>query len=320
MPSSAASLSTETKICPATHALQDQFTITPLEVYEGGPAPAPVAGVPQADAQVGDDLRWWEAFRVALQAFPPPAVDAPFLALCEKLGLTAAESPYINPDPALAKMLVTGQQAAQNKIEELIQSAVKPVNGWQNSKHLFDYNVDFFEIGTINAPEWIIADRTVAYVTRALAARAGLWGNHGYEANYQMIYIDGDNKPLDSEGQYELHLPEPPPVDAFWSLTMYDADEFYLVANAIDRYSIGDRTPGLKYGEDGSLTLYIQKDSPGPEKVTNWLPAPQAAHSGRSCACINPDSPSWTGHTCCRRSSEWDSRSRPRQREQEKPN
>ncbi len=108
-----------------------------------------------------------------------------------------------------------------------------------------------------------------------MAARAGLWGNHGYEANYRMVYVDADNQPLTSDHCYELHLTELPPVDAFWSLTMYDAREFYLVANPIDRYSIGDRTPGLKYGADGSLTIYLQKDSPGADKESNWLPSPQ---------------------------------------------
>ena len=67
----------------------------------------------------------------------------------------------------------------------------------------------------------------------------------------------------------------PPPVDAFWSLTMYDNHDFYLVENPIDRYSIGDRTPGLTYGPDGSLTIYMQKESPGPDKESNWLPSPR---------------------------------------------
>jgi hypothetical protein len=256
---------------PATHALQDQFTLTPLDA-----GAAPAVGVPQGDPNVLDELKWWEAFRVALAAFPPPAADAPFLAICEKFGLTAAESPYVNPDPALAKLLAAGEHAAEAKIEDLITHAVKPVNGWQNSKHVFDYNLDYFELGALNAPGWIIADRKVAYVTRAVAARAGLWGNHGYEANYQIVYVDADNQPLDAEGKYELRLPVEPPVDAFWSLTMYDADKFYLVANSIDRYSIGDRTPGLKYGEDGSVTIYIQKDSPGADKDSNWLPSTQS--------------------------------------------
>ena len=160
-------------------------------------------------------------------------------------------------------------------MEELVKHIAKPVNGWQNSLHAFDYNNDYFEIGTVQSPEWVIPDRKPAYVTRALVARAGLWGNHGYEANYQIIYVDADNQPFDSEHCYELHLPEPPPVDAFWSLTMYDAHEFYLVANAIDRYSIGDRTPGLQYNADGSLTIYMQKDSLGADKEANWLPTPQ---------------------------------------------
>ena len=66
-----------------------------------------------------------------------------------------------------------------------------------------------------------------------------------------------------------------PPVDAFWSLTMYDIPRFLLVANPIDRYSIGDRTPGLQIAEDGSLTIYLQHDSPGPDKAANWLPTPE---------------------------------------------
>lgn len=170
---------------------------------------------------------------------------------------------------------MAGQQTAEEKIEELIKTAAKPVNGWQNTLRVFDFNDDYFEVGTLTDPQWRIPDRKIAYVTRTIAARAGLWGNHGYEANYQIVYVDGDNQPLSSEHRYELHMPAPPPVDAFWSLTMYDAHEFYLVENPLNRYSIGDRTPGLTYGADGSLTLYLQKNSPGADKESNWLPTPQ---------------------------------------------
>ena len=261
---------------PAVHALQDQFSLTPLSVFQGGAElPAP-AGVPQPDPGVSADLKWWEQFRVALAAFPPPAADAPFLALCAQFGLTAAASPYIDPDPALQRILATGQAAGQAKIEELIQKAAAPVNGWQSSKRLFNYNLDFFEIGALDAPEWKIADRPTAYVTRAVVARAGLWGNHGYEADYEQVYVDADNQPLNAAHRYELRLPEQPPVGAFWSLTMYNIPQFYLVENAINRYSIGSSHSGLKTEPDGSLTIYIQKDSPGPEKESNWLPTPQS--------------------------------------------
>ena len=250
------------------HALQDQFTLRSLNAE-----PAP--GLPQPDAAVDEALGWWETFRVLLAAFPPPAADAEFLALAETLGLTATESPYVDPDAELAEALIAGQAAGQAQIETLAKGGGPAINGWTSAMHLFDYNLDSLGIGTIDAPEWRIDDRRVAYATRAAAARAGLYGNHGYEANYEFVYVDADGEPLDGSNRYELRLEVTPPVDAFWSLTMYDIPGFLLVANPIDRYSIGDRTPGLQVAEDGSLTIYLQHDSPGPDKAANWLPTPE---------------------------------------------
>ena len=253
------------------HALQDEFTLTPQ------PGAATAEGVPAPDPGVGPDLAWWERFRVALRAFPPPAGDVPFLKLCEGLGLTAPETPFADLDPEQAKVLIAGAQAGQAKIEELGKQTKATPEGWQVTTHLFDYNLDFFEVGTRDAPEWRIADRTTAAVTRAVVAHAGLWGNHGYEADYAIIWVDGDGEPLDGSRCYELRLETPPPVDAFWSLTMYDVPDFYLVANPANRYSIGDRTPGLRTAEDGSVTLYLQHESPGATKEANWLPTPRGA-------------------------------------------
>jgi hypothetical protein len=262
---------------PAVHALQDQFTLTPLSVHQGAAAPPAVAGVPKPDPRVGEDLAWWERFRVALAAFPPPAGDKAFLALAERFGATAAESPYVDPDPGLAEVLVAGQQAGQARIEELAKDSGDAPGGWTSAMHLLDYNLDHLGPGTIDTPEWKIADRTKAYESRALAARFGLWANHGYEAVYSYVYTDSDGQPLHGANRYEWRLPSPPPVDAFWSLTMYDVPDFYLVANPIDRYSIGDRTPGLQTGPDGSVTIYLQSDSPGPDREANWLPTPAGA-------------------------------------------
>jgi hypothetical protein len=261
----------------AVHALQDQFTLTPLSVDQGGAAPPPVAGVPKPDPRVRDDLEWWERFRVALAAFPPPAADGPFLALAERFGATAGESPYVDPDPGLAEVLAAGQRAGQARIEELAKGSGNAPGGWTSALHLFDYNLDHLGLGTIDAPEWKIPDRTKAYVTRAVAARAGLWGNHGYEAYYAFVWTDDDGRPLDGTNRYALRLERPPPVDAFWSLTMYDVPDFHLVANPIDRYSIGDRTPGLHTDADGSVTIWMQTDSPGPDRESNWLPTPAGA-------------------------------------------
>ncbi len=255
---------------PAVHALQDQFTLRPLR-DDHGPPP----GVPTPDPEVGEDLAWWETFRVQLAAFPPPPGDAPFVETAATLGLTAPESPYVDPDPALAADLMAGQAAGQERIEELAKGGDTPASGWTSAMHYFDYNLDHLGIGTIDAPEWRIQDRRMAYTMRAVAARAGLYGNHGYEANYEIVYVDADGQQLNGAHRYELRLDRLPPVDAFWSLTMYNVPRFLLVSNPIGRYSIGDRTPGLHTAPDGSLTIVMQRDEPGdPERRANWLPTP----------------------------------------------
>jgi hypothetical protein len=129
----------------------------------------------------------------------------------------------------------------------------------------------------LGAPEWKIDDRKIAYVTRAVAVRMGLWGNHGYEADYEILWQDGEGEFLDGSHTYELTLSPPPPAKAFWSLTMYDEPNYHLVNNPINRYSIGDRTPGLQHGADGSVAIYMENSSPGAGKESNWLPAPPGA-------------------------------------------
>ena len=260
---------------PAVHALQDQFALTPLNVRDGGPIPA-APGAPEPDPRVRDDLQWWERLRGALVSFPPSEADARFVEMAARFGATAAASPYVDPDPALAEALRAGAAAGQQKIEELMQGAgQEAINGWNSAMHGFDYNLDHLGLGTLDRPEWKIQDRAEAYATRAAAARGGLWGNHGYEATYAMAWTDADGHSLDgAHNRYELRLSPPPPVDAFWSLTMYDASKFYLVPNAIDRYSIGDRTAGLVSDDDGSVTIYIQRDPPEEDKRSNWLPTP----------------------------------------------
>jgi hypothetical protein len=255
----------------AVQTLQDEFTLRPLDGHEAG-----ASGLPSPDPTAREDLGWWERLRVALAAFPPPEGDAPFLEAAERLGLADTTSPFVEPDEALASALVKGEEEGRAMVEKLAGQSGEAVNGWTTGLHMFDYNLDRCGPGTIDSPDWKIADRKKAYLTRAVSARAGLWGNHGYEADYEFAWEDENGEDLDGLRSYALTLSPPPPVDAFWSLTMYDIPDFYLVANPIDRYSIGDRTPGLKYGDDGSVTLYLGADSPGEDKESNWLPAPHA--------------------------------------------
>jgi hypothetical protein len=193
------------------------------------------------------------------------------------LGLFESDgSPYAQSDPDLARDLAAGHAAGKERLEQIARNPNQPkLNGWHAAIHAVDYNLDWFELGTLDDPTWKLPDRDTAHVARAMVARGGLWGNHGYEAAYYIVFEDGHGEQLNGANRYLVRFEQPPPAEAFWSVTMYDVPDYFLVANGIDRYSIGDRTPGLVYGEDGSLTIYLQHDEPADAiQRANWLPAP----------------------------------------------
>ncbi len=223
-----------------------------------------------------EELRFLEQLRVWMAAFPPSAADLAYQRRFAPLGLLEPASPYTDVDPQRGAALTAGLAAGRAAIEAHLQSGSPEVNGWQLTYHVFDYNLDHFEVGALDDPQWKLSDRAASYAWRALAARAGLWGNHGYEAAYAMTYEDAAGEPLSGAHRYTLRFPAPPPVDAFWSVTMYDLPEFFLVANPIGRYSIGDRTRGLVRGDDGALEIVLQHDEPPGRARAREL----AAHAG----------------------------------------
>jgi hypothetical protein len=183
------------------------------------------------------------------------ALIAQFLALREALD-----------DPAIREAVQQGIDAGREEIAAAVGSLGKERNGWSLMMRLF---------GNREAMQG-------RYLTRAAGAMFGLWGNDEAEAYYPTANADDNGEPLDgSRHRYELHFEadQLPDVEGFWSITMYDLPRQLMVANPIDRYSIGDRTEGVAYGEDGSLTLYLQSESPGLEKQSNWLPAPDGPFS-----------------------------------------
>jgi hypothetical protein len=230
-------------------------------------------GLP-APGDAADDLQFLEQLRTWCRAFPPAPRDVEYQQRFAPLGLLDADGHFTEPDAELAAGLAQGRA----EMEAALQAGVSPEqNGWNLTYHVFDYNLDFFEVGALDDPAWKLGDGPARYMERTLAARGGLWGNHGYEAAYAMVYRDGDGGRLDGRHRYELRFPAQPPVGAFWSVTMYDVPDFFLVDNPIGRYSIGDRTPGLVTDEDGGLTIVMQHDEPDdPGARANWLPAPAA--------------------------------------------
>jgi len=142
---------------------------------------------------------------------------------------------------------------------------VRADRGWQGTKGMFGNGTEM----------------RGRYLARAVAAMVGLYGNDALEAYYPIGSADAGGNPYDaSEHQYVMRFDkdEMPKVEAFWSMTMYSLPEQLMVANPIDRYSIGDRSK-LRYAKDGSLTIYIQRESPGKKRESNWLPAPDGPFS-----------------------------------------
>ncbi|MER6997840.1 DUF1254 domain-containing protein [Streptomyces sp. NPDC000410] len=257
---------------PRVAGLQERLTVESLDgaVHPTG-LPTPEPGVPET-------LGFFEKLRVWLGDFPPSAPDAAYQERFQPLGLLEeGPSPYRAAGPELTRALKDGFTEGRARVEEAARPPAEVgANGeWLIAPHACDYNLDHFGVGTLDSPQWKIADREESYLVRAVSARTALWRSHGYEAVHAHVATDSEGERLNGSKAYTLRFEQPPPVDAFWSVTMYDTPDHYLVSNALGRYSIGSRTPGLVYADDGSLTLRIQQDRPeGPGEAANWLPAP----------------------------------------------
>lgn len=189
---------------------------------------------------------------------PPHENDYPILARMKRLGLEPGKPfDFKNAPQPVREAMMKAPALAQKKIVAGLKSAGTKVNNWLMIMQ---------PIGTYGTD----------YLRRAQIAFGGLGANVVEDAIYPTTFTDADGMPFDSGKKYELHFAKDqiPPVRAFWSLTMYDDKQFFT-DNPINRFAIGDRDD-LKFNDDGSLTLYIQRDSPGKAKESNWLPAPKS--------------------------------------------
>jgi len=245
----------------AVRALKKKYQLIPLSAW-GKPytPPADVPVDPSVDLKTPPveqvaRLNATEFFtRLArlMVGNPPAPADGPMVEKLARLGVVAGK-PFMPADLAAIERgakLGLGKLLAEGKT----LGGAKKVNGWSISLDVGKYGTD--------------------YPHRAVIALVGLGANLPDDAVYPMTGIDADGQALSGANKYVLVFPpgELPPVKAFWSLTMYNAQRFF-VSNPIERYAIGDRD-ALKLGEDGSLTLYLQQESPGAAHVSNWLPAP----------------------------------------------
>ncbi len=264
----------------AVHELQDRLAITPLS-YWGKQAPPPAVTIDKSVDMITPPL----------ETINSMAPEAYFSKAAELLSLTR---PHLSDWSILARIKHAGIEAGRSFDAERLEPAIKSefFRGAKDALKLMKEKTN--SLGKI-ANGWVILNDTMgvygnSYFKRAIIAMVGLGANQPEDAIYPLNIADADGEVLLGEKKYLLHFDKDqlPPVNAFWSLTMYDADGFQ-VANPINRFAISSWMP-LKTNADASLDLYIQHENPGKDKESNWLPAPASGKLGVTMRLYAPQS------------------------------
>ena len=244
------------------HRLQDEFKLVPLSSY-GKPYTPPAGTVDAAldmktavREQVNrmDAVTYFTLLCKLMKDNPPAAADAPQLAKFARIGIVPGQD--FDPSKLKADFVKRIPEISNDRImlQFKINKDMKDENGWGFTTKTGIYGTD--------------------YLMRALITAIGLGANRPQDAVYPTSEKDAEGRKYNGANKYVMRFPKGqlPPALGFWSLTMYNA-EYFFVDNPLNRYSISARQ-NLKSNPDGSTDLYIQKDSPGKEKESNWLPAP----------------------------------------------
>ena len=246
----------------AVHALQDEIKLVPLSNYGKPYTPPPGKADPSIDMKTPvrdqvnklDAIEFFTLLAELMKTNPPAAADAPALARFAKIGLVPGQD--FDKSKFNADFVKRIPQIGFDRImlQFKINPAVKNINGWGFTTKTGIYGTD--------------------YLMRALVTAIGLGANRPQDAVYPTSLKDANGSAYDGANKYVIRFEkgETPPVEGFWSITMYN-EQYFFVTNPINRYSISPRQ-NLKANPDGSVDIYIQKDSPGADKESNWLPAP----------------------------------------------
>lgn len=243
----------------ACHAVMDKYDLRPLSAL--GKAYTPPEGWinPEVDMKTPvrdqvnklDATAYFALLAKLMSANPPAPADAELIERMKKIGIEAGK-PF---ESSAAKALSGVPKAAQAKIMAHYKEAGTLENGWTFTTKAGIYGTD--------------------YLQRALITAIGLGANRPQDAVYPTSTTDVEGKKYSGANKYVMHFEkgQTPPVNAFWSITMYDS-AYFFVDNPLNKYTVSPRND-LKYNADGSLDLYIQSESPGKDKEANWLPAPK---------------------------------------------
>lgn len=249
----------------SVHKFQDGLTVTPLSQW----GKKPVAVVAKIDSSIDmktppleqvnkmDAAAYFAYAAELMKLHPAHATDWSILSLMQRIGIEAGKSFDASKlEPKIKQAIDKGIADALKSMQAHLATMGSPVNGWRMNTDSMGVYGNF-------------------YLKRAIVAMVGLGANQPEDAIYPMNFTDSDGKPVDGNNNYVLHFSkeEMPPVDAFWSITMYDKDGFQA-ANSLNRFAISSWMP-LTKNNDGSLDIYLQHENPGSAKESNWLPAPK---------------------------------------------
>jgi hypothetical protein len=248
----------------AVHKVQDGYRVTPLSQWGQNSEPVKAVIDPSVDMQTPPVVqintmpaaKYFSYGAELMKLNPPHITDWSTIARLKRIGIESGKSfDFDNASPTVKTALERAVEDGLQLMKDKIPTLARVVNGWQMNTDTMGVYGNY-------------------YLKRAIVALVGLGANQPQDAIYPLNMVDAEGKPMDGGNKYVLHFEqaELPPVNAFWSVTMYDAEGFQ-VANTLERFAIGDRDT-LKYNADGSLDIYIQHESPGEDKESNWLPSP----------------------------------------------
>jgi hypothetical protein len=251
---------------PNVNAIQAKLMLTPLSAFgRNTTSPQPVTSETNASKQVPigpqpsliptTGIKIFDEISKDMADNPSPVADSEVLAKFATIGIGPGLTPSDTKNDTIRAALENGIAEGEKIIDAKVQNLGMKVNGWL-------VNLDAGNYGT-------------NYLLRAAVAKFGLGANSPEEAVYPSTFTDNQGQKLTGTNNYLIHFDkgQTPPVNAFWSITLYN-NKSYLAENPINRYSISQYTEGLKYNPDGSLDIYIQHESPGADKESNWLPSP----------------------------------------------
>jgi hypothetical protein len=243
--------------------IQAKYKVQPLSAFLGQPAPAAAPAIdfmiPLTPAAEKTDLQFFNILNFILQFCPTDPSETELMARFAKIGVGAGKTiDFSNLSPEMKTAIEQGMADAWADFAGLMKQ---------------------FDAGKVTAGD-LFGTRAYLknnYLYRMLAT-IGIWGNSKQEAMYPAYAVDEAKQKLSGANRYTLRFApgQLPPVNAFWSLTMYELPSSLLVANPLNRYLLNSpMLPQFNKDADGGLTLLIQNESPGKDKEANWLPAPK---------------------------------------------